>query len=1204
VSKTIKIFISSPSDVRPERMIAERVVARLDREFAYHFRVEALLWEHEPLIASHHFQDVENIPAPSSTDIVVVILWSRLGVMLPQDRFVGAVSGKAPVSGTEWEFEDALAGYQRVGQPNLLLYRKQAPITASLDDEARLEEIRAQKRLVDEFLKRWFMASDGTFTAASTVFPDETQFEEKLEADLRQLLRRQLTNRTGGDGLETPTVRWHAGSPFRGLESFQLEHAPIFFGRTRARNELRSVLARRAEVGCAFVMVMGASGSGKSSLVRAALLPDLLLPGMIGTVGLVRYAVMRPSDGSGDIINSLAAALMSESALPELAQLQYTVEGMTRLLASDPSQVTFAMRQGLMRAAESANLTQIASARLVLVVDQMEEILTADSLSKDIREAFIDIVDALARSGLVWVVATMRSDFFEQLTGYPKLAALSEGDGKYLLAAPVPAEIAQIIRQPAREAGLTFEAAAADGESLDDVILAAAASDPDSLPLLEFLLAQLWERREGGLLSFSAYQAVGGLEGALGQHAQHAYEQLPGEVRAAFATVLRALVTVRQDVRGGATARNPLLASFAPGSPERRLIDRFASASVRLLVIDGSRVRLAHESLLTHWPLAASTLAEAWADIQLRAKLEQEAVRWHNAGTEHRASLLLRPGLPLIEAEDLQQRRGAELDAALVDFISASSASARSEQQRQIRRARVLLAAASGSALVFLILAGFAGINWYVAKRSVDAAAVAITTLVESTSEIIQPIAQLERVQQQVDAARGAIEQLSAVTADPRLATQRARTLLVLAELEEARGQMDAMRKDAADALAAVDGIAGRGDREAGLQRVRSERLLGTAEAKANHRDDARKQYERALADLEGVAPATGSSADEVRSQTLFAEVNQYLGDLSLEQFNDPASAETWYQHSYETRLALSKLHDAAPQAQHDVAWAANKLGDVQVSLGQDEAALKWFDLASEGYDALGDHLWDNVDWPYQQALVKTNIGLLQSRQKNFEASIQAFEAGKALLTDVKNRDPKNIGHISALGWNLSNEGETYYVWWKQEPTRQERLRQARSDLLKGLDIRASVANAAPTVKYQMGAIDTRAHLAAVEGAIAELARDYGLAGTQFESAARLTDQNYEKFIYQYARKDTPIHILDLVENSVQDLIKAGQPERAQRLLKWTHDVVVSNLALKRVEPDTAEALTARIERDLASLSVVAQNSSPTQRDGAVKVDQ
>src|SRR5580700_6708760 len=153
---TIRIFISSPSDVRPERLKAEQIIARLDREFAYHFHVEAVLWEREPLVAAHHFQDKENIPQPRGMDIVVVILWTRLGVPLPEDQFRGAISGRA-VTGTEWEFEDALAGArENNGTPDLLLYRKTARPVIELDDRAALQQRLEQLDMIEGFIARWF----------------------------------------------------------------------------------------------------------------------------------------------------------------------------------------------------------------------------------------------------------------------------------------------------------------------------------------------------------------------------------------------------------------------------------------------------------------------------------------------------------------------------------------------------------------------------------------------------------------------------------------------------------------------------------------------------------------------------------------------------------------------------------------------------------------------------------------------------------------------------------------------------------------------------------------------------------------------------------------------------------------------------------------------------------------------------------------
>ena len=125
-----------------------------------------------------------------------------------------------------------------------------------------------------------------------------------LDTHLRDLIRRRIHR----DHFEEFAVAPHYfGNPFRGLLSFELKDAAVFFGRTRARNELRELLACQAERGSAFVLVFGASGSGKSSLVKAGLLADLVLPGMIGRVALVRYAILRPSDRGGRLIEALVA---------------------------------------------------------------------------------------------------------------------------------------------------------------------------------------------------------------------------------------------------------------------------------------------------------------------------------------------------------------------------------------------------------------------------------------------------------------------------------------------------------------------------------------------------------------------------------------------------------------------------------------------------------------------------------------------------------------------------------------------------------------------------------------------------------------------------------------------------------------------------------------------------------------------------------
>lgn len=717
--KTLKIFISSPSDVRPERLIAERVVERLGREFAYHFHIEPVLWEREPLVASQHFQ--ESITPPRETDIVVVILWSRLGVPLPIEKFPGPITNNR-VTGTEWEFEDALKATRERKLPDLLMYRKKASVIGSLDDEEAVKQQLAQRRLVEEFVKRWFIDQDAqSFTAAFREFTEASVFEELLETHLRELLRKRLEKRE--DDLMSAGIRWHQGSPYRGLLSFELEHAPVFFGRTLARNELRELLDRQVKRGLAFVMVVGASGSGKSSLIKAGLLPDLQLRGMIGQVALVRHAIFRPSEGEGDLVSKLAAAIMSATALPELEQVEYDLTRLRKLLAEAPTQIELPIRQGIAIAGRGANLTTIGEARLAIVVDQLEEIFTREGVNDAEREAFVTALDALARSGLVWVIATMRSDFFDRLEKLPRLLALSAGEARYVLAAPQPAEVAQIIRQPAREAGLSFAVEEGRGISLDEVIRIAAERDPNALPLLSFLLDQLWLRRtSSGELTFEAYRDLGGLEGALGRRAEQVFAALPAEVQSALPVLLRCLVTVSQGPNAKISSRSSALALFPEGTPARALIQAFLDPQARLLVAEdeaehassrlerertieeanfqtthGAQVRVAHEALFSHWPRARDQIAADSRDLELLGRLEQEAKRWRGSAKKHSESLLLAKGLPLAEAVDLVKRWSSNVPAVVDEFVRQSRRAARRRSQR-------LLTAFAGAALSLPVL--------------------------------------------------------------------------------------------------------------------------------------------------------------------------------------------------------------------------------------------------------------------------------------------------------------------------------------------------------------------------------------------------------------------------------------------------------------------------------------------------------------------
>jgi formylglycine-generating enzyme required for sulfatase activity len=714
--RLLRIFISSPSDVRPERLIAVRVVERLAREFAHHFRVEPVMWEREPLVAGQSFQS--GIVPPRETDIVAVIVWSRLGVLLPADEYRGAISGHA-VTGTEWEFEDALASFRERRQPDVLLYRKVAEVTASLSDESIVQERLAQIRAVDDFITRWTRSADGqSFTSAYWTFESASAFEELLHQHLTELLRRRLTTVSS----ETPTVRWHAGSPFRGLQAFHLSHAAVFFGRTQARNELREILAKQDGTPHALLLVMGASGSGKSSLVQAGLLADLKTPGMVGRVALCRHAIMRPGDGD-DPVGALAAALLTPTALPELSTLAYDGAALATVLRAGGGPVEIAIRQGLSAAGQAAGLTAHAESRLLLIVDQLEELFTRDSLTDADRAGFVASLEALAATRLVWIVATLRSDFFAHLQQLPGLLALAPAEARYVLSSPKPSEIAQMVRFPAREAGLRFEVDAATGIGLDDTIEQAASRNAAALPLLSFLLDQLWQlRTESGTLTYEAYRRLGGLEGSLGRRAAEVFEAQSEDVRRALPDVIRALVTVTPGA-GVATSRSAKLSDFPQGTPRRQLLDALLDPSARLVVIGddtgaGPQVRVAHEALVSHWEAARQQVVADMRDLELRARLDQAAQLWREAEPQHRASLLLASGLPLDEARDLAVRWPSGLDSATQEFITASRKAAfrrRARLTASVAGALVAIPLVASLVWVFLIWQGVraveAGLN-------------------------------------------------------------------------------------------------------------------------------------------------------------------------------------------------------------------------------------------------------------------------------------------------------------------------------------------------------------------------------------------------------------------------------------------------------------------------------------------------------------
>lgn len=677
--KTLRIFISSPGDVGEERLLTHRIVKRLQAEFANKIELESIFWEQEPLLASADFQT--QVPAASKADIAVFVLWSRLGTPLSAEQ-CSRPDGSRYNSGTEYEFEDALKAFRQHGSPSILVYRKTAdPVTPLKTKEEVLARL-AQKDALDAFIERWFIDSEGSFTAAFHPYATTAQFEDYLEQHLRKLIQQWVASELK-DYPDAPQTAWN-GSPFRGLQVFEFDHAPIFFGRTRAVGAILNALRSQAAQRRPFLLITGMSGIGKSSVVRAGVLPSLTQPGIIEGVGLWRHAIMRPAESAGDLFDGLANSLLREQALPELCSAISPAEAAATLRqhpAAALPLIKLALSQAATQLQDQHQLSALPVARLVLVVDQLEELFTLQSVTPDQRNLFVAALAALINDGQIWVIATLRSDFYHRCAELPALQDLKEGNGTYDLKPPSPPEILQMIRQPARIAGLRFEEDAVSGARLDDTLYNAVINSANALPLLEFTLQELFNLcGPQGLLGFAAYRSLGGVEGSLAKRAETVFESLPNPVREQLPAILSAVVEFGHIDKKTPLRRFVPLVSFAQSPPATALIDAFVQA--RLFVTDRSDdgtavVSVAHEALLQHWPRIREWIEHNLALLFQRTTLSERAQHWQNANND--PDLLLEKGKPLDDAEALQEQTASTLTDTEKNFVRTSTAIRRSQ---------------------------------------------------------------------------------------------------------------------------------------------------------------------------------------------------------------------------------------------------------------------------------------------------------------------------------------------------------------------------------------------------------------------------------------------------------------------------------------------------------------------------------------------
>jgi tetratricopeptide (TPR) repeat protein len=1062
MASPLRFFISSPGDVGHERLIASRVIERLQLEFKGRVVLQALLWEDQPAPATAAFQDyiAAAIP-PAEADIVVGIFWKRLGSRLRQG-FERRPDGTPYESGTVHELETALRAWEEHRKPTVIVYRKTEEPLTSLRDKGR-QEIERQWDALESYLRKWFFYPDGTFRAGFHEFKTPEDFEQRLYVHLRNLVVAHLSEESGAG----PAPAWDRGSPFRGLHPFEFEDAAIFFGRTRAVSEIRERFLQQAQRGAAFVLVHGMSGSGKSSVMRAGVLPTMTHPGVIEGVGLWRYCIFRPAAAEEDACAALARSLMAADVLPELTQTGVSADRLSALFERSPEEAAVPLRMALAFAANEQqrrdNLAEPPEPRLFLLIDQMEEIFSKPG--EDEAERFMRLLAALATAQegegppIVCIGATMRSDFLHKSGSLPGLDALMGEYGDYRLTPPNPREIGEIIRLSARAAGLRFERQDdPSGNGLDATIEEATLSDPATLPLLEFVLEELYRNRSpDGTLTFAAYRKLGGLEGALGERAEAVFEALPPKVQAQLPKVLRLLANPAQGVADRPTARTVSQAVFAEGSGERALIEAFLDPGARLLVAEGdgesARIRVAHEALLSHWPRARDQLAADRDRHRTLVRVETARAEWEARGKSD--DFLLPPGAPLVEAADLLQAWPESVRDPEAGFIAASEQHDRTLREARVFRARMVAIAMTVLAVVAVAVGIFAYTNQRRAERNQGLATDLMDTLVTDVAARMEtaegiPAAFRESVLAGIE--RSFTEHRMTEEADPKLQRQRALALKALSTAYAALGRSeDALTraKEAQGIMAALVASSKPDPRwRADLASV--EVALGDTLVAVHDLDAAERAYDRAREIRKALSKLPGAPPERQRE---LATSEERLGDL-YRMKNRFADARAAFERSRDERTALATKYPTNSAFLRDLSISHERLGDLLVVQRDLAAALAAFNAALKIRQSLLDADRANTALQLDVVVAHNKVGdVLELQEKPADAE-RSYQAGLDLIEPLVKQDEDNASWKRALAVGLYRIGDAMLA--------QRRLREARNAVARGIGIAVNLRRKDP----------------------------------------------------------------------------------------------------------------------------------------------
>ena len=478
--------------------------------------------------------------------------------------------------------------------------------------------------------------------------------------------------------------------PYKGLQSFDEADAEHFLGRERLTARLVGRLRDDR-----FLAVVGASGSGKSSVVRAGLIPALrrgqpLADGGLPPTGSTRWAI-RLLTPTAHPLDALAVALVGPDAPPDVAAT------LAAQLAADPGALATAARQLLAREDRP---------RLLLVIDQFEEVFSLARDAAERRALFDNLVDALdpAAGHPITIVVALRADFYARFAEHDGLRDLIAGHQEYI-GAMTRDELFRAIVEPAARGDWKLQ------EGLVELMLDDTGDEPGALPLLSHALLETWRRRRGRTMTLSAYEESGGVRGAIAKTAETVFQRrLSPEQRPIARAIFVRLTEFGESADDGApdTRRRAPFTELITRVTDPEMLDAVLGILVDArLIITGhipptntQVVEVAHEALIREWPTLRAWLDQDREGLIRHRQLTQDTNDWLKLGRDPGA---LYRGARLAQTLEWTADPPDPLSLTEIEFLDASRAgAAREARARTTQRA---LAVGSAVLLVVAVLA-------------------------------------------------------------------------------------------------------------------------------------------------------------------------------------------------------------------------------------------------------------------------------------------------------------------------------------------------------------------------------------------------------------------------------------------------------------------------------------------------------------------